>query len=63
MITKYILTKQQREAGLSATEESDDFVVLRNRSGNPFAYFSQRGTTIEELQSTADKYLMEVDWQ
>ena len=62
MITKYILTKQQREAGLTATEEADDFVILRNRCGNPFAYFTQR-TTIEELQSTADKYLMEVDWQ
>ena len=62
MITKYILTKQQREAGLTATEEADDFVILRNRYGNPFAYFTQR-TTIEELQETADKYLMEVDWQ
>ena len=71
MITKHLLTKYQREQGLR-TIESVDFIILVDTKipqaqlydepeYHQVAVFSTSGMKIEELQRTANDYIIEMN--
>lgn len=63
-MVKHLLTKEQRQCGLT-TIEDEDFVRIVEVTGyngsepvyKTIATFSSSGATIKEIQETADKYL------
>jgi hypothetical protein len=62
-ITESILTERQIKAGLRVADD-EDFAYLTTSRGWRIAVFSTHSPTLKQsIQTEADKYLLEIDWQ